>query len=244
MAVAESQQMAALLTGVERITPLIGRCQIYEGLYLMEEQSEQESKQAAINLTSALVRLYATVLSFLGRAIRAYNQGSIIRTLSSILDPGKVIDFLEKIQALEDTVIIEVDNCERIHTRRMQASSEEHFQMLKQILDDLKSPFLRIDSRVAGLCERLDTAERLSILEWISGVHYEENHFFARQGRTCGTGEWLLQHERYREWRMSSASTILWLHGDRECCCVPVPTRVLTRVYSWCRENKAHFDCH
>ena len=34
MPVAESQQMGALLIGVEKMTPLIGRCQIYEALYL------------------------------------------------------------------------------------------------------------------------------------------------------------------------------------------------------------------
>lgn len=55
MAVAERQQMVGLLTGVERITLLIVRCQMYEDLYLMEEQSKRELKQTVINLTSALV---------------------------------------------------------------------------------------------------------------------------------------------------------------------------------------------
>ena len=49
-------------------------------------------------------------------------KGLIIRTLSAILNPGKVIGFLEKLQALDDTVTVEVDICERIHTCRMQAT--------------------------------------------------------------------------------------------------------------------------
>ena len=56
--------MVGLLTAVEKFILLIVRCQIYEGLSLMEEQSEQESRQTVsiINLTSALVTLYAIIL--------------------------------------------------------------------------------------------------------------------------------------------------------------------------------------
>ncbi|MCJ1264207.1 hypothetical protein MMC22_004078 [Lobaria immixta] len=208
---AESLQMGALLTGVEKITSLIGRCQIYEALYLKGEHSNQEPwKQPVINLTSALVALYSTMLSFMGSAIRAYDQGTITRTLHPIMNPAEVIDFLDKCQALENAVVREVDDCEHI----LQASPEEHIQKLKQILDDMQAP-MRIDSRVAALCEELNISERLRLLEWISNIRYEENHFHARQGRIRGTGEWLLQHERYREWRTSSASMILWLHGDQ-----------------------------
>ncbi|MCJ1271985.1 hypothetical protein MMC22_011891, partial [Lobaria immixta] len=210
--VAESQQMGALLTGVEKITSLIARCQIYEALYLKREGFQQaEWEQAVMTLKSALVSLYATMLRFLGSAIRAYNQGAIIRTLSAILKPAEVIGFLDECQALENNVAIEVDNCERIFTRRFHASSEERIEKLKQILE---TPLLRTDSRVAALCKKLESFERIKILKWISSIPYEENHDFASQGRTSGTGEWLLRHEKYCEWRASSASMILWLHGD------------------------------
>ena len=240
MTVAESHQMGALLTGVEKITFLISRCQIYEALYLEKEQSEQEEwKQAMNNLTSAIVTLYAAMLSFLGSTIRAYNQGTLIRSLSAILNPTEVTGFLERCQTLENNVAIEVDNCERIFTRRIQASSEEQIQKLKQVL---ATPIMRIDSRVAALCEQLDGSERLKILEWISDIPYEDNHEFARQGRTSGTGEWLLHHDRYREWRTSSASMILWLHGDRECHCVHDQRKFfLTRPDSWRWEDEACF---
>jgi hypothetical protein len=38
-------------------------------------------------------------------------------------------------------------------------------------------------------------------------------HETARAGRTPKTGQWLLAHTSFREWRNCSASTILWLHG-------------------------------
>lgn len=205
------------------MSSLIGRCQIYEALYLSGEQSEKEEwKQAARNLTSGLVALYTAMLSFLGSAIRTYNQSAIVRTLCAILNVAEVTGFLSNCQTLEKAVAIEADNCERVHTHRIQASSEDQIQKLKKILTDLQAPIGLIHSRVAALCDKLDSSERLNILEWISGIHYEENHNFARKGHTNGTGVWLLQHKRYREWRESSASTILWLHGDRAYYCVSV----------------------
>lgn len=245
MTVAESQQMGALLTGVEKITSVIGRCHIYEAFYLKREQSKQEQwRQAVLGLTSALVSLYATMLSFLGSAIRAYHRGTISRTLRAILNPVEVIGFLNKCQILENDVAREVDNCERIHSRRTQTNSEEQIQKLERILASLQTPILRIDSRVASVCERMNSSERVRMLEWISGICYEENHFFARQGRTSGTGEWLLQDKRYREWRASSASVILWLHGDREYHGVPVRGKLfLTMRNSRCWQNKARLYC-
>ena len=247
MTVAESQQMGALLTGVEKITNLISRCQIYEAFYLSRECTKagewtQERKQSVTNLTSALVALYATMLSFLGDAIRTYNQGAIIRTLCAILNPAKVIGFVDNCQSLENNLAIEAANCERIHARQNYGSSGEQIQMLNQILVDLQAPILRVDSRVAALCENLSESRRLNILQWISVIPYEENHFFACQGRTSGTGEWLLQDKRYREWRTSSASMILWLHGDRECHSVSASRRLsLTKSNSWSWQNEAHF---
>ena len=115
MTVAESQQMGALLTAVEEITSLIGRYQIYEALYLKREHSDQEPwKQPVVNLTSALLALYSTMLSFMGSAIRAYDQGTITRTLHAIMNPAQVIGFLDKCQALENDVVREVENCEHI----------------------------------------------------------------------------------------------------------------------------------
>lgn len=217
IAVAETQQMGALLIGVEKISLLICRCRIYESLYLKTEESDQEDwKSAVTSLTSALMTLYAAMLSFLANAIRAYNQSTLGRTLSAILSPD---GFLDKCQTLENTLVTEVGNCEHIHTRKIQASSEKQIQKLKTLLEDSHTPILRIDSRVAGLCEELDSSEREKILTWISGIPYEGHHIFVREEWTSGTGKWLLQHGKYHEWRASSASMILWLHGDRECRC-------------------------
>lgn len=209
------------------MTTLISHCHIYEALYLKTEQLEQEEwKQAVKNLTSALVKLYAFILRFLGSAIRTYQQSAIVRAGHAIINSHNMIGFPEEFQTLEKNVVTEVDICDRIYTRRSQASSTEQIQELKGFLKDMQAPILRTDFGVATLCQKLERSERQKILEWISGIPYRENHDFARRGRTSGTGEWLLRNKRYREWRASSASMILWLHGDRECHHVHVLHRI------------------
>jgi len=229
MAVAESQQMGALLIGVEKVTYLTSRCKIYEILYLHNKQSGQAAtnlKPAVTNLESALVTLYAAVLRFLATTNRLYDKSFGTRAIHSILNPDEVVKFVDECQKLETRVDIEANNCERTCS-----------QTVREKLADLQEPIMRTDSRVAALYDRLNESERLEILAWVSNIPYESYHYTARKGRTDKTGQWLLKHKLHREWRGSSASMILWLHGIRRC---PVHTLVsLTdKVYSWSRKDQ------
>jgi ankyrin repeat domain-containing protein 50 len=216
MAVAESQQMGALLIGVEKVTYLASRCKIYEILYLYNKQSGQAAtnlkpavtnpERAVANLESALVTLYAAVLRFLATTNRLYDKSFGTRAIHSILSPDQVVKFVDECQKLETRVDIEANNCERTCS-----------QTVREKLADLQEPITRTDSRVAALYDRLNESERLEILAWVSNIPYESYHYTARKGRTDKTGQWLLRHELHREWRESSASMILWLHGIRRC---------------------------
>lgn len=220
--VTESQQMGALLITVEEMASLIDHCQIYEALYLKRKQFRQrEWKQAVRNLTSAFMTIYTTMLEFLGSVVHGYGHGGIIQRLQPILNPTKMFCFLDKCQSLTNDLTIELDNCERVvSTRQIQSHPEEHVQKLKQILAGLQMPISRIKSLVAASCTQLADSERVSILQWVSDIDYIENHRFACQWPTAGTGGWFLRHERYHEWHESTISLILWLHGSRKYYCV------------------------
>jgi hypothetical protein len=212
MAVAESQQMGALLIGVEKVTYLISRCKIYEILYLHDKQSGLEVK----NLELALVELYAAMLQFLAKANRLYKNFST-RLLHGILNPDEVVGFVKRCEDLETRVDFEVGNCERTYSRTAHAKLDECGKRLEQLLAGLQKPIMRTDSGVAALYANLNESERFDILTWLSSIQYEKNHRTAREGRTDGTGKWLLEHERFLDWRRSSSSMILWLHGIRKC---------------------------
>lgn len=216
--------MAALLIGLEKVTYIIIRCRIYETLHLHNKPSQQHlshisrlcSVEAETNLERALVEIYSHVLRFLIKADQLYEKNSAQRILYAMLNPTKVHEFVKNCERLETEVGIEAGNCESIYTREINKESTEHIKELRRLLVDLEEPIMRVDCRVATMFKKLNNFEQSKILQWISSIPYEDNHTTARQGRTDGTGKWLLGHSRYREWRKSSASMILWLHGFRE----------------------------
>ena len=165
-AVAETQQMGALLTGVERMTYLINRCKIYEVLYLSHDQCAQmELRPTETNLKKALIALYATILLFLTKAIRAYNRGPVLRTVDAVFNPNDLADFLDQCQTRESDLEREAQICNSLHIRSILKDSDEHVGKLKQILVDLQDPILRVDSQVATLCQKIGSSERPRILE-------------------------------------------------------------------------------
>jgi hypothetical protein len=220
--------MGTLLVGVEKVTYLIDRCKIYEILYLYDMQTGQamedsksalmQADQAMANLESALVALYAAMLSFLALANRLYDKNITTRTIHALLNPNEVADFISKCQTLEEWVNIEAESCEHTCRRIAHAKLDQCMEKLKELLVELREPIIRVDCRVAALWDRSTQSEHSNILRWASDIPYEDNHYAAREGRTAGTGQWLLMHDRYREWRGSSASMMLWLHGSRKCC--------------------------
>lgn len=211
IAVVESQQMGAILIGVEKVAYLIDRCGLYEILYL-----QRAFEQAETNLESALVTLYSHLLRFLALANRFYKKNNATRAGYGILNPNEFASFVEESASLEKRVDCEAHICESTYNRDMNVESVSRAHELKRLLIELKEPIMRIDSRVAAMFRNLNSNKQSDILRWISSIPYEDNHKTARKGRTEETGEWLLNHEQYRDWRGSSASMILWLHGFRQ----------------------------
>jgi hypothetical protein len=54
------------------------------------------------------------------------------------------------------------------------------------------------------------------IMSWLDAPDQKANHDAARQKHESGTGKWLLQSEKYKAWKASSAAH-LWLHGKAGC---------------------------
>jgi hypothetical protein len=210
MTVAENEAMGILLTGVERMTDIIGRCRIYEHLFLDKEPSLEVE-----NLQVALIKLYALILRFLANASRSYDASTSSRAVDAILNPNKFIDFLKDFEHLEKQVHYEVDICHKTNNEAAQKELLDQGESLMQLLKTWDDPIIRVDSGVAKLCVDLDKRMRLKILTWLSKIEYEKLHNTARQNRMLGTGKWLLTHDKYLEWRRSSASMILWLSGVR-----------------------------
>ncbi|SPQ26473.1 155b9fce-3d70-4eae-8d87-6b345046ed02 [Thermothielavioides terrestris] len=201
--VTESAQMCALLASADRIVRVINRGQIYELVYTTETTPEL----ALNNLQAALIDLYSAALELLANSTKLLDKSTITRTLHSILHSGETADLFSNLVKHESELAREAQACE---SRR----SADADTSLMRLLRELEVPLTRVDEKVSSLLERVDDSERLAILEWISAVPYRKHHDTVKEARTRGTCQWLLQHQRFREWANASFSVIMWLQGS------------------------------
>ena len=74
--IGHQEKLAAAIVAMERIGILIGRCTIYEQLYLGGNDIPDIVDMAMENLRGALVALYIAILQALSRLMRVF-QGKI-----------------------------------------------------------------------------------------------------------------------------------------------------------------------
>jgi ankyrin repeat domain-containing protein 50 len=196
--------MGALLMSVEKVTNLTTRSAIYESLY----NSRTTPERVLQPLHAALLELYAIILQLIALSHQLLAKSTVTRALNAIINPGQLSDLLEKCQNLEMRVEVEAHNCERMCIQQIDIK-------IQNLLESFQVPILRIDQTVSSFLEKVDERERLETLEWISNVRYGVYHATVKEQRTRGTCEWLLEHSQFQEWRDTSSSVILWLHGTR-----------------------------
>ena len=67
----EQEKLAAAIVGMERVAVLIGRCAVYEQLYLTIDPPK-DAEEVTENLRSGLLTLYTAILQSLYRVIRIF----------------------------------------------------------------------------------------------------------------------------------------------------------------------------
>ena len=80
----------------------------------------------------------------------------------------------------------------------------------------------RLESRFTSLIfwashtELLLGDERIKVFHWMSQIEYKHHHDDLSKDLLAQSGQWLLESKSFIEWRQSSVSSILWLHGPRK----------------------------
>jgi hypothetical protein len=173
-----------------------------------------QGNKALSILEASLVRLYTVILRFLANAVRLFAKAAPLHALNAVLTPGDVENLIAECEKQEASLESDASNCDRLHQMGFQTAHTEQLHALRKALC---APVVRIDAGVEALLDRSNRAETCAILQWASHTPYASNHIAAKEGRTAGSAEWILKHPTYREWRASSASMLLWLHGIRKC---------------------------
>ncbi|KZL66376.1 ankyrin repeat domain-containing protein [Colletotrichum tofieldiae] len=137
-----------------------------------------------LKLEDALTRLYAEILVHLSNAWTARVLKSPFRTF----DEARAKSMVEREQ--------EVDAFASLSDA--------------ETLRSLEAAFTRLSSQSS---QSLSEDGFNQILEWLSVVPYYHHHQFIAQSRLPGAGQWLLKHEKFTDWKISSSSALLLLHG-------------------------------
>ncbi len=197
--------MGHLIMVIEKLSSFIDRGSIYERLY----RPEIIPADALNGLYEAMIKYYVEILGMIALCHRFLAKSTVKRTAQALFNPDQFAEFLKKCKDLEEKFQQRAEICES--TRSQKADAEG-----KKLLMILREPILRTDNRVLELLEKTEKRECMEILDWMSDVPYGFNQKRVNEQRTADTCQWLLRHDRYQEWQDTSASTILWLHGNRK----------------------------
>ncbi|KAL8638503.1 MAG: hypothetical protein Q9228_004347 [Teloschistes exilis] len=233
LSINEVQIFGAMTEGLEKMSGYITRCRLYEQLFLAKPSAAQPE------LESALLRLYTTILLYLARARQYYAQStlrrlgaSVVRTSDSIddclskvttehgdvqrctylvgtelsQDTGrKVAEIQSSVSSLSgDLAALSVD---------MSASQDAKYHSLKAILETFEQLILRTSIQVSDIHANPEKDARRQILSWLSTVGYTEHHRCSSSTVLAGSGRWLQHKQEFVDWKSSSSSSILWIHG-------------------------------
>ena len=113
----------------------------------------------------------------------------------------------------------------------------------KAHLKNIEKPIQRIEHYNEKTVKMLEDQQRSALLDWTSQIPYQQHYIQGRKKALRGTGTWLFTHPHFLQWKQSSSSEILWLHGMpgsgkstllcvlvEECCiCVSVPKLIIFR---------------
>lgn len=169
------------------------------------------------NLHDALLDLYISAMELLARSDVLFGSDMVKQTLNEILRPqqasGLVSDLLKK----EQRVSLEVQACEASRNAKAGVKLDEKAEGMLNSLNKLLLPLTRVDKGVVKLLEKVEEGQRESLMEFISAEQFGKGHAAIKDTRTENTGDWLLNHECFRDWQaITSSSTLLCLKGTGE----------------------------
>ncbi|KAG9727819.1 hypothetical protein KCU73_g12529, partial [Aureobasidium melanogenum] len=215
----DSKTFDAMIEGLEILSRVVARYSIFEALYL------ESTSPAQVQLKDGLVRLYAAVLSYLCKARKYYNRSITKRIVVNTFRPPELDKALTVVSEEEASVRRQADliDTERqaegmllvkdigVTAKQVELRIEDLLNSQRKLeaqLKKLEAPYIRTFSQMTLLQNSLERAERIELLLWLSKVPYREHHRIISSQLFCGSGQWLLQNQKFISWMTSSASEI------------------------------------
>ncbi|KAK4865950.1 hypothetical protein LT330_009043 [Penicillium expansum] len=207
--------------GIEIFSGLAPRYALFERLYLNHTFPLQDI------LEKALVKLYATALKYLLNA-EEYHTTKAFRLLTfenQIERISKGLSFaydgfngwmgeIQEQQRIADESARLIDAWA---SRDKMDSIEGEQVALREGLEYFHEPIQFIRDGLVSLANSYTEHEKNEkerrILKWLTRLPLHEVHKQKLEARLPDSGHWIFEEENYKQWRVSSKSALLWLHG-------------------------------
>lgn len=198
LVIGHHEKLEAAIVAMERIAILIGRCTIYEQLYLHSNDIPDIAEKATEDLRTAMLTLYTAILQALSRLLAVFQgKTDIVRPPEATLAELKGI---EEPESTVESAASTVDKCYSSHARIQNKGDSRE---LRALLQDFFPVITRMDATVTAMDARITTMdatvsaidatvtvldatateiyeeikeqERITILKWFSTVPYKEH---------------------------------------------------------------------
>ncbi|KAL8831331.1 MAG: hypothetical protein Q9191_000918 [Dirinaria sp. TL-2023a] len=190
----DDELFKAVSDSLETIAKIITRHRMAEELLIRSSCSDHETQL----LESALAGLYIEILRFLAMAVAIKDP----LVAMNDYDLPKVLQKDHKVSQL--TTMIE---------RHAKPQDEVPIKELRQLMQSSEAFLTRLSVQEEKSTRVMEATKYRDLLVWLSNVNYSCHHQFHSDSRLEGTGEWLSENDNYIDWRSSSISAIMILHG-------------------------------
>lgn len=167
----------------------------------------EEAGSSTTELRKCLVDLFSESLNILALAGRRLGEGLGKQFLQALTDPMKGEKANIKLLKLQNQVSHAAQACE---AELRQVMGAEH----KALLESLNLPLCHVREGVKELLVNIEADKKNKVLNDISSIRVNDEHYERNKKRASGTGDWIFQLQSFIEWEESSTSSILWLRGQ------------------------------
>ncbi|RWA13342.1 hypothetical protein EKO27_g1765 [Xylaria grammica] len=173
-----SELRSQLLAGIAMVALLLAQCNTYQQLYIAQDPVLRPSEAPMSKLKISIVQAYAESQLFLSFAIQ--QERSKVRAVAAPFRLGDAEDHISGLSKCEKELSRAADNCDRDRHLSNRSTVQE---LLK-----LKSDFSAIfQQRIALVMNRIDSEDRIRMLEWISNIPYGKHHNRVKEARSADT---------------------------------------------------------
>ncbi|KAL8736090.1 MAG: hypothetical protein Q9181_002565 [Wetmoreana brouardii] len=204
VAVNDKRVLGDTIENLETVSHLITRYAITERLFL------QRNSPARDQLQETTVRLYAEILIFLAKT-RKYFQSSakdLVRLAKSVINFSED-EHVARLKTLDS----QLSKLLEVFTIDIQIDTAKEIASMQRLLTSLDQPVQRMIDHSGIAAQAVREREHLQLLHWLSCVPFSSHNKRHSQNRIHGSGQWLLDHDQYVNWRNTSSSSVFLLHG-------------------------------